>query len=537
MSNTLPIKPSFTLSYWKPWREDSNMFDSWTTYVKDLSLAEYTADTIGRYIQEASAEQVNQLNAVRNQLSYVNAGLNDLNDNIELVNRNIELQIEQQRIANLLLQDIVELLKVPDSEKERQYSIELGLKFFSKAEKDIDLYEDALESLQKAEKLLKQDYFVLYRIGLIYLHATQLINIPLALDYFLRSAKYASVETNTNDKLKSYLFNYNLPKVNQTTSSSAEVNESNPFAAQAFEKAAFCYYLEGDFDKAIQYQEKAIHFFNSEKNLFLLSKYQSRLNLNDEAKTNLINSIQLNPQMYDLAFADLDLLSNNDVVKCLDNLKDELNVLIKEFDFEDIPSAHTNILRNELDNLVTIVDYSAKVKKFQDVKDRLNIIRDKLLKIDEIQSTNKGIELQIVELLKNKVSDENRKSELFSEIKNIKINYNIINFSIWLITVVLTILITKKLLYVVAVSLGSSIGLFIKNGFFFSVGNTKNYFSDRDPYFFLKKLIKKINEIEISINQINKNFGNRNSSIKRLELRISENNREIMKIINSMNDH
>jgi tetratricopeptide (TPR) repeat protein len=529
MSNVLPIKPSFTLSYWKPWREDSNMFDSWTTYVKDLSLAEYTADTIGRYIQEASAEQVNQLNAVRNQLSYVNTGLNDLNDNIELVNRNIELQIEQQRIANLLLQDIVELLKVPDSEKERQYSIELGLKFFSKAEKDLDLYEDALESLQKAEKLLKQDYFVLYRIGLIYLHAPQLINVPLALDYFLRSAKYASVETNTNEELEAYLFNYNFPEVKQTTSS-VEVDESNPFAAQAFEKAAFCYYLEGDFEKAIQYQEKAIHFFNSEKNLFLLSKYQSRLNLNDKAKNNLIHSIQLNPKMYDLAFADLDLLSNKDVVKCLDNLNDELNVLIKEFDFEDIPSAHTNSLRNELDNLITIVDYSAKVKKFQDVKDRLNIIRNKLLKIEEIQSTNKGIELQIVELIKNNASDEKIINELFLKKLSIKNKHDFVTVPVlFLLPFVLTFV-----LYVITATIsqdnstrwGFSIAMLIF--FFMFLGFILEFIKD--------DVVSQIEKIEVKIQKIKGIIDSRNSSIKSKKLKISENNREIMKIQNSMND-
>jgi hypothetical protein len=51
MSNTLPIPPSYSLSYLKLWKENSNAFDSWTDFVKDLSLADYTSNTIGQYIK------------------------------------------------------------------------------------------------------------------------------------------------------------------------------------------------------------------------------------------------------------------------------------------------------------------------------------------------------------------------------------------------------------------------------------------------------------------------------------------------------
>jgi hypothetical protein len=105
----------------------------------------------------------------------------------------MDVQIEQQKLSNLLLENIAELLRVPDSEKERQHSIELGIKFFVNASKDADLFADALEELLKAESLMKQDYFVLHRIGCIYLYVEKYINPEKALEYFLRAAKYASV--------------------------------------------------------------------------------------------------------------------------------------------------------------------------------------------------------------------------------------------------------------------------------------------------------------------------------------------------------
>lgn len=52
-----PNKPSYVLGYWRPWNEDSSMVDSWLNYTKDVSLAKYSADVIGYFIEQASKEQ------------------------------------------------------------------------------------------------------------------------------------------------------------------------------------------------------------------------------------------------------------------------------------------------------------------------------------------------------------------------------------------------------------------------------------------------------------------------------------------------
>jgi hypothetical protein len=121
--------------------------------------------------------------------------MSDINRQLFFLNRNLDIQIEQHKLSNLLLHNIIELLRVPDSEKERQHSIELVIKFFVNASKDPDLYTDSLDELLKAESLMKQDYFVLNRIGCIYLYIEKFIDLEKALDYFLRAAKYASVES------------------------------------------------------------------------------------------------------------------------------------------------------------------------------------------------------------------------------------------------------------------------------------------------------------------------------------------------------
>jgi len=207
MSNITPTKPAFAFGYWRPWNEDSNVFNSYFDYTRDISLVNYAADTIGNYINQASKEQVQAINqlgqSIGQGMNILSNQISNIDRSLDFLNRNLDIQIEQQIISNLLLQNIIELLRVPESEKERQHNIELGLKFFVNASLDADLYEDALEELLKAESLMRQDYFVLHRIGCIYLYAAKYINPEKACDYFLRAAKYASVETN-KQAIRSY---------------------------------------------------------------------------------------------------------------------------------------------------------------------------------------------------------------------------------------------------------------------------------------------------------------------------------------------
>lgn len=212
------VKPSFVFGYWRPWKEDSKFFDSYFDYVKDVSLVKYGADTVGKYINQASKEQIQAINrlgqTIGRGMNVLSNQMSEINDNLVFLNRNLDIQIEQQKLSNLLLQNIAELLRVPDSEKERQHSIELGIKFFVNAQKDKDLYEDALEQLLKAEILMKQDYFVLHRIGCIYLYVEKYINPEKALDYFLRAAKYASVESDPKAVRLANVLTQNFATVN-----------------------------------------------------------------------------------------------------------------------------------------------------------------------------------------------------------------------------------------------------------------------------------------------------------------------------------
>lgn len=361
MSDFTITTPSFVFGYWRPWNENSNLFDSYLDYVKDTSLVTYGADVVGKYINQASYEQINAINQLGQSIG---RGLNVLSNQLSVIsksfvflNRNLDIQIEQQKLSNLLLSNISDLLRIPDSEKERQNSVELGFKFFVNASKDSDLYSDALVELLKAESLMKQDYFVLHRIGLIHLYVEKHINPQKALDYFLRAAKYAIVES---DPTTIRLIN-NLNDVGAGN----QVAKIEQLAAESYEKAAFTAYVLGQFENAVNYQNKALNLCPSSENRFLLSKYQVRNNNVEEAIDNLGKSIDEAPALAIAAFRELDLINEPQVIELIANKNQLIDNKIKQLiqKLKLVNSKKANEVIGKLTELTT-KSYEIKVMNF-----------------------------------------------------------------------------------------------------------------------------------------------------------------------------
>ena len=396
MSNITPTTPSFTFGYWRPWKENSNLFDSFLDYAKDVSLTKYGADTVGTYINQASKEQVQAINelgqAIGRGMNVLSNQMSDINQTLSFINRNMDIQIEQQKLSNLLLQNIAELLRVPDSEKERQHSIELGIKFFVNADKDSDLYADSLEELLKAESLMKQDYFVLHRIGCIFLYVEKYINPEKALDYFLRAAKYASVESDFSAIRLANALTNNFKTVN--------ANLNNPetkigfLASDSYEKAAFAAYILGRFEDAVSYQSKALKFNSTSENRFLLSKYQVRINNIKEAIDNLDKSIEEAPYMAIAAFKEIDLINEPEVIKLITSKNNAIDCKIEQLikKWETMNSTKVDEVINKLNSLskksyeIKIADYNEFETKIISVNSQYKNLDSKIdLYIKEIE--------------------------------------------------------------------------------------------------------------------------------------------------------
>lgn len=399
MSNIKPSTPSFVFGYWRPWKENSNLFDSYLNYSRDTSLVKYGADTVGQYINQASKEQVKAINQLGQHIgrgiNVLSNQMSDINETLVFLNRNMDVQIEQQKLSNLLLQNIAELLRVPASEKERQHSIELGIKFFVNASKDADLYADALEELLKAESLMKQDYFVLHRIGCIYLYAEKYINPEKALEYFLRAAKYASVESDSNaSRLASVLTN-NFNTVNSDINNSEK--QIGLLAADSYERAAFSAYILGKFSDAVNYQSKALKFNETPQNRFLLAKYQVRNNEISEGVRNLSLCIDDEPVLAIAAFKEIDLFNEPEVLNLISNKNQEIGNEINKLRvrWEKVESTKAANVIKELTEL-SQKSYEIKISQFKAFEKKANEVNK------NIGATESEIDAYISEIKKTK---------------------------------------------------------------------------------------------------------------------------------------
>jgi tetratricopeptide (TPR) repeat protein len=371
MSNIMPQTPSFVFGYWRPWKENSNLFDSYLDYVKDTSLVKYGADTVGQYILEASENQVIAISklgeAIGLGMDVLSGQLREISSELTFLNKNVDILIEQNKLSNLLLQNIAELLRVPDSEKERQHSIELGIKFFVNARKDADLYQDALEQLCKAELLMKQDYFVLHRIGCIYLYVKEYINPEKALDYFIRAAKYASVES---DPKAIRLINALADKSsNPNSQSNSDINKIKHLAAESYEKAAFAAYVLGKYDDAVHFQSKAFNLNSTAQNRFILSKYHIRNQNISSAVENLDKAIEELPELTLAVFREIDLMNEPKVLDLIEDknriIDEKISELINEW--AQLPTNKSSVSVKKLEMLKN-EKYDVKLKEYNELK-------------------------------------------------------------------------------------------------------------------------------------------------------------------------
>lgn len=275
---------------------------------------------------EAGAREISQ--SVKEAQTAICQGLDNVADLLCDLNRRIDMQIEQQRLTNVLLGNIAQLLKIPDSEKERQQAITLGIKFFVNAEDHPDLYKDSLDYLLKAESIQPQDYFVLHRIGYLYLYVESLLDPIKAKEYFWRAAKYAEADSSPDAIRIANLLTNAI-----TAGNSAIASDSNKIlllAADSYEKAAFAAYVANDVEDAIEYQKKALSLDNKPENTYNLSKYLAHKGDTETALNELQHAIESAPKYAVAIFQDDDFLSNPEIIYWIKEKNDSLDLQLQD---------------------------------------------------------------------------------------------------------------------------------------------------------------------------------------------------------------
>lgn len=409
VSKIRPTKPSFVLGYWRPWKDDSDFVDSYLDFAKDVQLQKYGADTVGQYINQSTQETVTAINKLGESLGQ---GLEVLKNKIEISNDYLNEAVvglkiieRQQNISIELLNSINDLLRVPDIEKQRQRSIELGMQFFKNAEVNSELFIDALEELKKAENLMKQDYFVLHHIGLIYMSSIKHIDLKQAYRYFRDAAKYSEVESN-EDAFEIY---NELDKQRNYNKKNLKL-----ICAESFSCAASAAYASGKFEKAVIDQKKTVIYRSESFDIFMLAKYQVRNGDVEDAIENLKKCISTDNHLASLIFKELDLISSDEVRNLISSLHLEIdeknkNILnkINAYNIEITADITKDFFRKK-------ETYESKMYGFKILSDWSNVISKKS-KIIDIKSK------EILKILEN-YTFQGELEELKLLIKKLKLN-------------------------------------------------------------------------------------------------------------------
>lgn len=247
---------------------------------------------------------------VNSHLNTISQGVSDiiseLDDLASIMDWGLTQMIEEQRLTNKLLGQISELLKLPDSQKEKSHYIEEGLKYLKIAIKhgvNSSFYDDALTSFKKAEEFGKNDYITLNKIGYIHLYSKQHLNFTLSKMYYLKSARESYVELIAG-KATSQLSN--------TT-------------AESFLYASRAAYLEQNLTEAIEYAKAAVDLIpNFLQAKFELSKYLAANNQEDEAAKILKDVIYSDVLFSIKTLNDQDLSTKPAVLEMLKEIQTEI---------------------------------------------------------------------------------------------------------------------------------------------------------------------------------------------------------------------
>ena len=253
-----------------------------------ISLANQKIEQVNRGIS-ALAVGMSQLN--QNMIT----GLVALNSNISQSASIIQYQIQQTEIV---LHQILDELKVPESQRERRYHIEEGMKYFNKGMSSGDClyFDDALDEFNKAITIEKKDFFSWYYMGMIYLYSKEHIDPEKAISAFDHYIHYAEA----------------LPK-------------RHYLLDEAFLMKAECKYLVYDVDNAYKLVESLIGV--NDKAAWRAMKYLSSSPDSEKHKqaVNILDMlVQKNPYAIVQVLEDYDLISNEYIIEYIKLYKEKL---------------------------------------------------------------------------------------------------------------------------------------------------------------------------------------------------------------------
>lgn len=323
---------------------------------------------------------------ISNDLSQVYSKLSDIS---EVLGWGFSQTIEQLKTANMLLGNISELLRIPDIQKERQYHIEQGLKFYQNTRSDSDFYGDSLENFNKAEQIEPTDYFVLQRLGLIHLFSIDHLSIEKALEYFLKSSKYSAGEMYDHSSRTTNILE--LRTSNKFADNLKSILDVKQTTAQTWLYVARCHYILENYPESANYAKKAFELCpNMLEAGFDLAKYYSRLNRISESIEILWSIVPKNKYILQKVVLDFDLMSHKEVETFIYEITSKAKLQVEALQTRINPKPKSTELNEGLLNIISTVEDHVNEQTY--IGYQLGI---------ELLTTQQSIELELLNQIKN----------------------------------------------------------------------------------------------------------------------------------------
>lgn len=331
-------KRSYT-EQWQRHLDQTNFINNIDDIVK-TQTSEYN-----NALSEVSKQQAEIMMAATEAIcGTISAGLSDVTDglyNVEnaiykmtnLLDWHLKIMIDELRYNNILSQNIALLLREPDTEKVRQKNIEKGLKFYNDAVRDSFFYNDALLFFKKAEEDDHTDYFVLHKIGLIYLYSKEHLNFKEAIKYFNKASKYSEVDTHPDSIRLANILAGDVTK--PLNSQNRTIDYIKYLTGQSFLQIAIANYVQGEFVESSKYAERAFKIAPSLlESGFFWAKSLAAQNENKKAAEILESVIKQDENYAVKTLADRDLATKTEILQMAEELrieeKDNAIILLEE---------------------------------------------------------------------------------------------------------------------------------------------------------------------------------------------------------------
>ena len=405
-------------TFYPQFTSNETISQQWQRYVHTKPLINNIRDIhqantkeINNVIQNSTKEQIRAINESTDVVcNTLESGFNIIENNLYNLSFNIEnlrsevsemssmldwrmsLLIEQQRISNLLQGNIALLLRIPDIQKERQYYTEQGLKFLKNAYFDEDFYEDSLSNLLKAESIEPTDFFVLHRIGMIYMYSQKHCDLKISEEYFRKAAKYAVVETADGAAITSNLLSTDVNE--NFFDKKPQIDSIKTQAAESYLLASRCCFIQGKF---IESGELAFKSYSVDDNFieagFMHAKSLVAIGENSKAAY-ILNHVINKDRFYSIKIAtDVDLCTKIEIKNGLENVRRDALTKAK----------------NMLQECKDIYKYNCQINNIQ--KEIFQI--ENLIKIGSYLQCKEAIDLLEKHSERVFTSDFNLKQELF----------------------------------------------------------------------------------------------------------------------------